>query len=252
MGSVTAMETTTDHLLDGRVTLTQPRKGYRVAIDPVFLAAAVPARASDRILELGCGSGAAALCLVARVPDIHVTGLELQPEMVGLSDRNVRDNGREKSIKIVSGDVETLPLDLIPGSFDHVMTNPPYMAAGLGNPPPDPVKAMAMVESHVPLKQWILRAAIMVKDGGTLTVVHRADRKQEVVSLIQQYLSNIVVCPLWPGPDQTKPAKRILIQATTGQSGECRTTEGIILHDEDGSYTLAADQVLRSGGGLIL
>ena len=61
--------TTVDHLLNGRVALEQPRDGYRVAIDPVFLAAAVPAKSGNKILELGVGTGAAALCLLARIPE---------------------------------------------------------------------------------------------------------------------------------------------------------------------------------------
>ena len=65
---------TEDKLLDGRVTFLQPRHGYRVAIDPVLLAAAVPARSGDRILDLGSGTGAASLCLAARLQDVHVTG----------------------------------------------------------------------------------------------------------------------------------------------------------------------------------
>ena len=240
---------TTDHLLDGRVTLTQRRKGYRVAIDPVFLAAAAPAADGDRLLELGCGSGAAALCLVARVSGVSVTGLELQPEMLELARLNVTANGFGQSIELIKGDVASPP-DLAP--FDHVMTNPPYMAAGQGNPPPDPVKAMAMVESHVPLAQWVSLAWSVLKPGGTFTMVHRADRVGEITTLMEQHFGQIVICPLWPGPDRSSPAKRILVQGTKGAVAETLTTGGLILHNDTGSYTEEADHILRHGDAMAI
>ena len=73
------LETTEDALLGGRVRLLQLRRGYRVAVDSVLLAASVEASAGARILDLGCGTGAVALCLAARVPGVTVVGLELQP-----------------------------------------------------------------------------------------------------------------------------------------------------------------------------
>ena len=92
-----------DALLGGRVRLYQPTRGYRAAIDPVLLAAAVPATAGSRVLDLGCGVGAAALCLLARVPEARVTGLELQPELAELAERNARLNGREDHFSVITG-----------------------------------------------------------------------------------------------------------------------------------------------------
>ncbi len=77
--------TSEDRLLGGRVRLSQPVEGYRAAIDPVFLAAAVPVRAGESVLDLGCGAGAAALGLLARVPELSVTGLDIQADLVRLT-----------------------------------------------------------------------------------------------------------------------------------------------------------------------
>ena len=84
---------TADRFLDGRLTILQPKDGYRAAMDPVLLAAAIPAKAGERALELGCGAGVASLCLARRVPGLHVTGLEVQAAYADLARRNAEANG---------------------------------------------------------------------------------------------------------------------------------------------------------------
>ncbi len=245
-------DVTEDHLFDGRVSLLQHRKGYRVAIDPVFLAAIVPAQAGQQVLDMGCGSGAATLCLATRVPGVRITGLELQGEMVALMRHNVSANGLGEVIRIMTGDVISPPPELVPGSFDHVMANPPFMEPNQGNPPPDAVKAIAMVEGKAQLADWIHRAGTMLRSGGTFSLVHRADRLDSITRLMAQQFGDVVICPLWPGPGRDKPAKRILVQGTKDGNSKTRTTPGIILHGESGTYTEEAKQVLRSGLAYIL
>src|ERR1700744_1635545 len=89
-----------DRLLDGRVLLRQPEEGYRAAIDPVLLAAAVTASGNEMVLDLGSGVGAASLCLAARVAGCRVFGLELQQPLVALARQNIEING-------VTGPVES-------------------------------------------------------------------------------------------------------------------------------------------------
>src|SRR5205085_6952987 len=87
--------TTLDHVLGGRVALAQPAGGFRAAIDPVLLAAAVDADPDDRAIDLGCGVGTAGLCLMARVPDLGGIGGDADADMVGLAGDNARRNGRD-------------------------------------------------------------------------------------------------------------------------------------------------------------
>lgn len=117
-----------DGFLGGRLRLLQPKAGYRAATDPVLLAAAVPARAGENALELGCGAGAAALCLAARVPGLAVTGLERQPAYAALARENAARNGL--ALTVIEGDLAHLPAALRERSFDHVLANPPYYPAG--------------------------------------------------------------------------------------------------------------------------
>jgi tRNA1(Val) A37 N6-methylase TrmN6 len=241
-------ETSVDGLLDGRVRLRQPLAGYRAAIDPVFLAAAVPAEPSESLLDLGCGAGAAALCLLARVPGTRVTGLEIQAELVRLAGENGRDNGWGDRFLPLTGDVARLPPHLAPGSFHHALCNPPQLAAGQARPATDPGRDLANREGAAQLGDWVAAALAMVRPKGTVTFIHRADRLGDLLSAFTGRAGGLVVFPLWPGAG--KPAKRVLLRARKDAATPLRLAAGLVLHQDDGSFTPAADTVLRAGKGL--
>ena len=171
---------TEDALLGGRVQLLQPARGYRVAIDAVLLAAAVDAAPGQRILDLGAGVGAVGLCLAARLAGCSVVGIELQAPLAELAERNANLNGMAERVRTVVHDLaRPLPADL--GRFDHVVTNPPYLAAAVADPSPDPSKALATVESSADMARWLEMATAAAKSAGTLLVIHRSDRLDEIL-----------------------------------------------------------------------
>src|SRR4029077_7196011 len=145
---------TEDALLGGRVRLLQPRRGYRVAVDAVLLAAAVEAGPDMRVLDLGAGVGAVGLCIARRVPHCHVVGIELQPELAALAERNAALNGVSDRVRTMVHDLAR-PLPRTLGTFDHVATNPPFLAAAVADPSPDASKALATVESSATLARWL-------------------------------------------------------------------------------------------------
>lgn len=237
-----------DTLLDGAIRLRQPRSGYRAAIDPVFLAAAVPAQAGETVLDAGCGAGAATLCLAKRVPDCRITGIEAQRDLVRLANESATLNGFADRIVIMTGDILRPPPRLEPGSFSHVMANPPYLPDDAGTPSPDAAKAAATLEGTADLAAWLRFALSAVRPKGSVTFIHRADRMEQLLAQLSQRAGEIVVFPLWPG--QNKPAKRIIVRARKGVATPIRLTPGLVLHEADGRYTAAADAILRQGAAL--
>jgi tRNA1(Val) A37 N6-methylase TrmN6 len=241
---------TEDRLLGGRLRLLQPREGYRIAIDPVFLAAAVPAAPQQMVLDVGCGTGAAMLCLAHRATQCRVVGLEMRRELVRLAGDNVILNGMTNRVSVMMGDLLRPPPRLAPGTFDHVMANPPYHEAGRVTPPASAQRAAAEIEGEANLAAWVRFALSMVRTEGTLTFVHRADRFDALIAQIAGRAGGIVLFPLWPMPG--KPASRILVQARKGIAAPARIAPGLVLHEEDGRLTALAEGILRDGNALSL
>jgi tRNA1(Val) A37 N6-methylase TrmN6 len=239
-----------DLLLGGKVVLRQPVQGFRAAIDPVLLAAAVPAESGQSVLDLGTGTGAAAFCLARRVAGTRVTGLDVQAELIRLAGENAALNGLECQTSFMIGDVAAPPLRLEPSGFDHVMANPPYLEAGTATPPTDRARAKAMVEGMSGLALWIRQALAMVRFKGSITLIHRADRLDALLAGFAGRAGEIVIFPLWPG--EGKPAKRVLVRARRGIETPLKLAPGLVLHGADGKFTPAAEAVLRDAAGLML
>ena len=237
---------TEDRLLGGAVTVRQPREGFRVAIDTVLLAAAVPAEDGQTVLEPGAGIGAAALCLARRVPGCRVVGLERRADLVGLAGENARLNRLERRIDVMVGDLARPPPRLVPGAYDHVMMNPPFFAAGTTARPDGEARAAARIEGEADLAAWIGFASGMLRRKGTLTLIHRAERLADVLAALSGRCGEIAVFPLWPRAG-AEAAKRVLVRARTGVATPLRLLGGMALHTADGAYTPRAEAVLRGG-----
>lgn len=239
--------TRTDALLDGRVTLRQPARGYRVAVDPVLLAAAVPAEPGARVLDLGCGVGAAALCLMARVPEIDAVGLEREPVLAALARANAGLNGRTARFQPVVGDVAQPPFAW-DGRFDHVFANPPYHRPDAGHAPAEPLARAANLEGAAGLATWIAAACRLVRRKGKVTLIHRADRLDEILAALAGRAGGIVVVPVRPRADAD--ARRVIVRARPGNAAPMRLAPPLVLHAPDGSDTAEARAILRGAGAL--
>lgn len=234
-----------DRLLGGRVRLAQPRQGYRVAIDPVLLAAAVTTKPGEHILDAGCGTGAAALCLAARVPDCKVTGIELDAELASIARANVAANGLSGRVEIVES-----ALSDYRGLFDQIITNPPFYEARRHTASPVATRAVAHGEAALDLAAWIKTLAKLLKPGGRLTMIHRADRIGDILAACEGRFGATAIYPLWPKAGVE--AKRVLVSAIKGRRTLPRLLPGLVLHRQDGTYTEAADAVLRDAAPLDL
>jgi tRNA1(Val) A37 N6-methylase TrmN6 len=241
-----ALDITDDRLLGGRVRYAQPRHGFRSGLEPVLLAAAVPARAGERVLEAGSGAGAALLCLAARVPMVTGMGIERDAALAALAGENAATNGWSE-LTFVATDVERAE-NL--GVFDHAFANPPYHAAS-GTASPDPARDTAKRADPSLLTDWVRVMAFALRHRGTLTLILPAAALPAAIgAMAGAQCPADVVFPLWPKPGRA--AKLALIQGVKNGRGAMRLLSGLTLHTEGGEFTEEAEAVLRSASPIPL
>jgi tRNA1(Val) A37 N6-methylase TrmN6 len=237
------------YVLDRRVRLLQPPGGFRTSLDSVMLAAACPAGAGAHVLDMGTGVGGAAFCLLARVPGARVTGIEVQPGYHDLAVRNIALNAAEGRAEFACADIRTFQAD---APFDHVMCNPPYLDAGTHTRSPDEGRSLALGhdDAAMGVKDWVDAGFRLVKSNGTLTVIHRADMVDKIILALGKRFGAIEIIPLWPRASEA--AKRVIVRAIRDRRTPAVVHPGLTLHEADGTYTQAAEAVLRSGAPLFL
>jgi tRNA1(Val) A37 N6-methylase TrmN6 len=238
---------TRDGFLGGRVTLSQPARGFRAGSDAVLLAAACPARAGETVLDLGCGVGAVMYCLAARVPGIVATGVERDPEAAALA----RGNG---PAEVVEADVLHLP-GALRRAFDHVVANPPYFAAGAGSA--STTREAAHRETAPgDVARWAAVACRRVRPGGTVSLVLRTDRLAETLRAMDAALGDLAILPI--AGRAGRPAGRVILRGRKGARAPLRLLPPLVLHDgaaHDGdrdSHSAQARAILRDGAALSL
>ena len=236
---------TEDVLLGGRVRLRQPRTGYRAATDPVLLAAAVSAPKGACVLDVGCGVGAAALCLSARL-DVQVHGIEMQADYAALAAVNAPD------MTVWVGDIFAPPPDITPIGFDWVITNPPFFDVA---DPASPNQGRDVARREAQGAQaWTMACLRRVRSGGRIAIIHLAERLPEILAGLTG-AGDIAVLPLQARVG--RPAKRVVVTARKGARGPFRLAAPLVLHQGEthegdfDDFTAAARAVLRDAAPLV-
>lgn len=238
-------ETTEGWLLGGKVRYRQKREGYRSGIEPVLLAAAVPARPGELVLEAGTGAGAGLLCLAARVPGIGGVGVERDPVLAGLARENLAANGCD-GIAVVEADIEALGEGQ---RFAHAFANPPWH--GPAGTPPAYAGRVSAKRGGERLGAWVAALARRILPGGTLTLVLPVARMAEALEAAAAGgCGSGTIFPLWPRLGSE--AKLVLVQVVRGGRSPLRLAAGLVLHGPDGRFTEGAEAVLRGGTALSL
>ena len=226
-------ETTEDTLLGGRVTLIQPRRGFRSSLDPVLLARFL-APPYGRFLDIGCATGALSFSLLAGDARASGVGVELQPRLARLAALGRERNAVVERFKLLEGDVRvpatTVGLGL--ESFDLVATNPPFRRVERGQSSPDGERAVANHEVTLTLVEWLEVARRLVKVGGRVGVVYAAERLPELLGgLSERDLTPVRLRAVHPFADRA--AVRVLVEAQRGSRRPLAIEAPLILHEGD-------------------
>ena len=234
-------------MLDGRLRLLQLKRGHRFGHDAVLLAASIPARPKDHVVEFGAGVGAAGLALLARVRDATVTMIEIDPALSELAAQNIARNGFAQTARAVVLDAGAparafAAKGLTGGCADHVFMNPPFNDK-THRPSPDRGKRRAHVASRRLLAGWIAAAARILHANGTLTVIWRADGLAAVLDALSSKYGSVSILPVHG--TEGGAAIRVIVQAVKGGRAPLSLLAPLFLNGKDGRPTAQAETVMR-------
>ena len=238
------MQTTDDAFLGGKLRILQPKKGFRAGVDSVFLAASLPVQPGDKIVEAGTGPGVAALCLLARLSDIHVTGIEREVASAQLARENAARNGL--ALDVMEADItgDNLPQ---PESFAHGFANPPWFENHAATHSPHVLKARAHALEAGALSLWVANLGRLIAPEGSLTFIHRWQEAPIIAALMQDNGFNAIrIKPIAARKAETPI--RAIVRGLKVKAGEVETLESFVLHEgPSNSFTKEAEAILRHG-----
>lgn len=249
------LETTRDAFLGGRVLIAQPKTGHRAGVDAVLLAASIGVgdAPAQRIVDVGAGPGTVGLLIAQRLQLAHVTGVEIEPQLVALARKNVTENGFGARVKIVEADV-CLPFQELEeagfkaNAYDQVVSNPPFYDEDRCRTSDNDLKRRANSMVAGGLERWVKFMTTVTRAGGMASIIYPADRMGELLEILSGRFGALEVFPIFPRIGV--PARRVIVRGRKGSRAPLKIYQGLVLHEADGKFAREAKEILSLGAAL--
>lgn len=247
------IDITTDAFLGGNLILRQPKRGHRAGHDAILLAAATAAKPRDLVIEFGAGVGAAGLALARRIGALDLTLVEINAPLAALARENAAANAVAANVltfDVTSAAAAFEAAGLHADSADAVLMNPPYNDPARHRASSDQDRRLAHVATETTLEDWAHAARRVLKSGGALTLIWRADGLAEVLAALGRGFGSLAIVPVHP--DLESPAIRVLVRAIKGGRAPLKLLPALVLKDASGVPTAEAQDVLAGGAAIAL
>lgn len=229
--------------------IVQREDMFAFSLDSVLLADFTHVyKKTARIMDFGTGNAPIPLFLSLKT-DKPIVGVEIQPEAVDLARRSVALNGLEAQIEIVEADIKELHKRYESSSIDLITCNPPFfkLAPDGGNTNALDAFTIARHEVKVDLETIIVQAKRLLSTLGVLSMIHRVDRLEELIVLLNRHRFAIKRLR-FVYPKRGKPAQAVLVEAfANGRPGGLRMADPLYVYEADGTYTEEVLGIFRTG-----
>ena len=242
------LEVSKNKILDGSISLFQPKKGFRVGIDSILLSSSI--KKYSNCIEFGTGSGVILIYLSKKFPNSNIIGVEKNIELIELAKKNLIENNiNNTNTKVICNDLlDQAFLKEYNNKFDRVIMNPPYFNLNKVIKSDNKLKASARYETNI--NQWFLAAYKKLKPKGYMNFVFRSENLDLILSKLYNSWGDIKVFPLWP--KAKVKSKLMIVQARKNVNSGVQILPGLILHNNDGSYTDECNSILNNKSNIQL
>ncbi|MCI9246213.1 MAG: tRNA1(Val) (adenine(37)-N6)-methyltransferase [Clostridia bacterium] len=217
--------------------IIQNKNGFCFGMDSVLLSDfAKEIKKNSTILDMGTGTGILGILLSAKTQDTKITGVEIQPEVAQMAQRSVQLNHLEERIDIICKDIKELKKIYETQSLDAIVTNPPYKKKGTGGINENEAKLISRHEITANLEDFISIASYLLKDQGSIYMVHRPERLADIMTSLRKYKLEPKVIK-FVHPNQEKEPNLILVKAIKNARPFLKVEKPIYIYDLQGNYT---------------
>ena len=215
------------NLKEYSLKLWQPKDGYRFSLDAILLSEFVRLKSDEKIIDLGTGCGIIAI-LLARKGAKLIHGVEIQNRLSMLALKNIEMNNLKNRIKIIHADIKDLKFQYKAGSFDRVVTNPPYRSVGTGRLCPKDEEALARHEILITLTDILSIAKYLLNPGGLINLIYPADRISRLIYEMKKFNLEPKVLQ-FVHPYKNMVARLVLVEGKKDAKEETRVLEPVFI-----------------------
>ena len=234
-----------DDLQLNNLKIIQNKDGFCFGIDSVLLSDfAKDIRNNSKVLDLGTGTGIIGILLCAKTKLSKIYGKDNQKEVCDMALRSIKLNNLENKFEIINANIKNLKNIFEENTFDAIVSNPPYKKDNSGLKNESETKLISRHEITASLEDFISISSKLLKNNGSIYMVHRPERLSDLFYLLKKYNLEPKKLRLVQAYFDSKP-KLVLVKATKNAKSFLNIEEPLIIYNKEGSYT---DEIFKIYG----
>ena len=231
-----------DDLQINDLKIIQNKNGFCFGMDSVLLSDfAKEIKNNSKVIDLGTGTGIIAILLTAKINAKNILGVEIQTDVAEMANRSVIINGLENKVNILNEDIKKLDKILQLGSYDAIVTNPPYIKLNTGAKNINNTRYVSRHEYKCTLEDIAKISSKLLNNYGEIYMVHRPDRLVDIVETFKKYKLEIKKIR-FVYSNENSQSNLILIKAVKNGKPFLKIEKPLYVYKENGKYT---DEILE-------